>query len=391
MKFPRLKNALMCRTLVYVIVIGGFIAPIIIAANFSFLPDALKVLVGVVCVIGLLVYIFKNIVVLMTMDLELATLHCYNTARKHFVLPRSFSVEKAEKRISRFGKPRDASAVFPRPSLLQYKSSAPITVYSSGIEKLIATYHIEFLDKNEYRAIVHSAIVNAKALKGQKKHRFLDNVQKGAPLNQVTVIVIFAQRIDENFRAALFDTVCKHGGDGFDVAVLPCVVDLEMQDCTFDSIRIPYAGFQYPVKNRGIRIIRKYLFHNRFPFANSPDTVAPPMKDLDTDQSLWDFWRATKEDLMLEEKRRQKRFENMAHKEVIMEDDYLYVKWNARGIWLSVELDEEQRTAEIDAIDLWDYPKTDKIAKATIKDLKHLLDAYFAQLGYATKYITYDE
>ncbi|MGN0554577.1 MAG: hypothetical protein ACI4LI_01620 [Candidatus Fimenecus sp.] len=42
MKFPRLKNALMCRTLVYVIVIGGFIAPIIIAANFSFLPDALK-------------------------------------------------------------------------------------------------------------------------------------------------------------------------------------------------------------------------------------------------------------------------------------------------------------------------------------------------------------
>lgn len=391
MNYPRLKNALLCRILVYIVVLGGFIAPVILAANFSFLPDALKILIGVACVIGLVVYIFKNIVVLMTIDLELATLHCYNKVRKRFALPRSFSVEKVEKRISRIGKTVEAIAKFPRPTMLQYKSSAPITVYSSGIEKVIATYHIELLDENEYRAIVHAAIVNAKALKGQKKHRFLDNVQKGAPLNQVTVIVIFAQRIDEDFRVTLFDTVCKHSGDGFDIAILPCVVDLEARDCTFDSIRIPYIGFQYPVKNRGIRLIRKYLFHYRFPFANSPETVAPPMKDLDTDQSLWSFWRETKKDLILADKQRKKRFEKMAHKEIIFEDDYLYLKWKDNGIWLAVELNEEIRTAEIDAIDLWDYPKPNKIAKDTIQEIKRLIDTHFAQLGYITKYITFDK
>ncbi len=43
-------------------------------------------------------------------------------------------------------------------------------------------------------------------------------------------------------------------------ALLPCVIDLEEQICTFDSMRMPCTGFQYPIKNRGIKIIRKYLF-----------------------------------------------------------------------------------------------------------------------------------
>lgn len=91
----------------------------------------------------------------------------------------------------------------------------------------------------------------------------------------------------------LFDVVCKNDGDGFDTAVLPCVVEFEKQICTFDSMRIPYTGFQYPVKNRGIIIIRKFLFNNKFPFADSPDTL-DPIKDMDPEQSLWTFWRTTK-------------------------------------------------------------------------------------------------
>ena len=100
--------------------------------------------------------------------------------------------------------------------------------------------------------------------------------------------MIYAKQVDEKLRNSLFDVVCKNGGDGFDTAVLPCVVDLEKQICTFDSMRIPYTGFQYPVKNRGIRIIQKYLFNNKFPFADSPDML-DPIKDMGPEQSLWDF------------------------------------------------------------------------------------------------------
>ena len=389
MKSPKLKNALLCRILVYVVVLGGFIAPIIVVANLLFVPEAIKVIVGIGLVVGLLIYLLKNFVLLMAMDVGLAILHCHNTARKHFVLPESFSEQKVERRINRFGKKYEPSAISPRPETLRYKSNAPITIYSSGIEKIIATYRIDFLDKSQYQLIVNSATANSKALKGKKKHRFLDKSQKSSPLNRATVIVIYAKQVDEKLRNSLFDVVCKNGGDGFDTAILPCVVDLEKQICTFDSMRLPYTGSQYPVKNRGIKIIRKYLFNNKFPFADSPDML-DPIKDMDPEQSLWDFWKTMKKELVSDDKNMKKRFEKMKHRDILFEDGYIYLKWEDHGLWISVELNEELRMAEIDPIDSWEYPKSHKIAKATIKEIKTLINTYFAGLGYTTKYISYE-
>ncbi|MBQ7034345.1 MAG: hypothetical protein IJN34_01260 [Clostridia bacterium] len=387
MKFPQLKNALFCRILVYVVVLGGFIAPIILAANLKFISETIKVLVGIGLAVGLLIYLIQNFVLLMTMDVGLAMLHCHNTARKRFSLPQSFSVQKTEKKISRFGEKAEPIAILPRPETLRYKSKAPITIYSSGIEKVIATYHIDFLDQNQYHLIVQSATANSKALTGKKKHYFLDKAQKSSALNRVTVIIIYAKKVDEKLRDDLFDLVCKNGGDGFDTAVLPCVIDLEKQNCTFDSMRIPYIGFQYPVKNRGIKIIRKYLFKNKFPLADSPDTL-DPIKDMDPEQSLWCFWKTTKKELLLDNKKLKKRFEKMKHGEIAFEDDYIYLKWKEHGLWLSVELDDESRIAEVDTIDCWDYPKSHKIAKDTVKEIKNLIRIYFADLGYTAKYIS---
>ncbi len=389
MKFPKLKNALLCRILVYVVVLGGFIAPIVIAVTSKFVPEAIKVIVSIGLAAGLLIYLFRNLALLMAMDIGLAMVHCYNTARKCFALPKSFSIQKFESRIARFGKSYESIAISPRPESLRYKSNAPITIYSSGIEKIIATYHIDFLDKNLYQLIVQSAAANARALKGKKKHLLFDKSQKSAPLNCVTVIVIYAKRVDEKLRNSLFDVVCKNGGDGFDTAVLPCVIDAEKGICTFDSMTMPYTGFQYPVKNRGIKIIRKYLFNNRFPFADSPDKL-DPIQDMDPEQSLWDFWKMMKNEFVSDDKRREKRFEEMKHRDIIFEDGYLYLKWEEYGLWLSVELNEELKTAEIDIMETWDYPKSHKIAKATEKEIKNLLNNYFAELGFTAKYISYE-
>ena len=293
MKFPKLKNALLCRVLVYVVVLGGFIAPIIIVANLNFVPEKIKIITGVTLAIALLIYLIKNFMLLMAMDIGLATLHCNNTARKSFALPKSFAIKNAENRISKFGKQYSPIAISPKPHLLQYKSNAPLTIYSSGIEKVIAVYYIDLLDKNQYHSIINSATANSNSLKGKKKHRFLDKSQKKSPLNRVTVIFIFAKQVDSDFRDNLFKAVCQNGGDGFDTAIIPCVVDFETQLATFDSMRIPYVGYQYPVKNRGIKLIRKCLFNGKLTFANSPDAV-DPIKDIDLEQSLWSFWRNMK-------------------------------------------------------------------------------------------------
>lgn len=389
LEFPKLKNALLCRILVYVVVLGGFITPIIIVANLNFVPETIKIIAGITLAIALLIYLIKNFMLLMAMDIGLATLHCNNTARKRFALPRSFAIKNVENRILKYGKQYSPIAISPRPHILQYKSNAPLTIYSSGIEKVIAVYHIDFLDKSQYHSIINSAIANSNSLKGKKKHRFLDKSQKKSPLNRVTVIFIFAKQVDSDFRDNLFKSVCQNGGDGFDTAAIPCVVDLETQLATFDSMRIPYAGFQYPVKNRGIKLIRKCLFNGKLTFAISPDAV-DPIKDMNPEQSLWSFWRTMKKELILDEKEAKKRYEKMKHKELVFDDGYIYLKWEDKGIWVSVEIDEETKIAEIDELDSWYYPKQNKIAKTTIKEIKNIINSYFAELGYTTKFLSYD-
>ena len=53
LNFPQLKNALLCRILVYVVVLGGFIAPIIIIANLDFVHETIKVVVGIILLINI--------------------------------------------------------------------------------------------------------------------------------------------------------------------------------------------------------------------------------------------------------------------------------------------------------------------------------------------------
>jgi len=383
--FPRLKNALLCRILVYVVVMGAFAVPAVIVVKLPFVPDGIKALACFGAMAGFVVYAIKNFCILMEMDMLLASLHCYNTARTCFALPRSFSAPGVRRRISRFGHPCIPVALAPQPEILRYKGSAPMTIYSCGIEKLMAVYSVELLDQEQYRLIVSSAKANARALKGAKKHRFLDRAQRSAPLNQVIVIVILADRVEEQLRAGLSDTVGKSIGDGFEIAALPCVVDLERRSCTFDSMRYPYMGFGYPVKNRGIRLIRRYLFGGRFPYAASPQTLAP-VEGLDTEQTLWHFWRELRGEPAPDNRKTIKRFSRMQHGDMTVEDGYLYLKWQDHGIGVPVKLHAETRTVEVGAIGQWLYPKANKIAKSTVKDIKDMIDERFAAEGCAVTY-----
>jgi hypothetical protein len=380
-----LKNALLCRILVYAVVLGGFIAPIVIVASLSFVHESIKVAVGIACMVALLIYIFINFGVLMALDTVLAELHCRNTARKRFVLSRKFSVERVEKRIARFGKEYPPTAFSPRPHMLKYKSCFPLTIYSSGIEKIILTYHVDILDKEQYHTIINSASSNSLSLKGKVKHRFLDRNQKEAPINQVTVIFIFAKRVVASLQSILFKTVCKNGGNGETLATIPCVVDLDSGYATFDSVREPYIGFIYPAKNRGIRLIKRFLFNKKLPLSASPDRLEP-LEIADVEQSLWSLWRHTRKSLVIEIRESKRRFEKMRHGDIVFEDGEIYIKYTNSGACIAVELDEQAKVAHIEAFDSWFYPKSNKISKDAKRYMKKVVDIYFAELGYSTKY-----
>ena len=103
MNYPKLKNSLLCTIVLCVLLVGGFIAPIVIAVSLTFLSEAARVFIMMGGLLVFLIYLIKSFPVLTVMEGLLATLSCHNTARKRFVLPKSFSVQKVERKISHFG------------------------------------------------------------------------------------------------------------------------------------------------------------------------------------------------------------------------------------------------------------------------------------------------
>lgn len=385
MTFPKLKHALLCRILTYVVVLGGFGLPIAAVCCMRFLPELVRVAIVFALVVGLLVYLFKNFVVLMGMDMALATLHCNLTARTCYDLPRGRSLQAMQKSICRFGTACTPAPIQPQPLQLRYRLSSSATAYTKGIEKVAAAYETDFLDAELYSAIFRSAKTNSSRLIGRKKPLFLDNAQKKAPLNRVTVVVIFAHKIDQTLRKSLYKKVCQQSGDEWEDTIIPCVIDLEKGQCVFNSQRLPYVGFAYPAKNRGIRLIKKLVFGGHMPLKGNL-CYAEPIKDVNLEDSLWTFWHSCSKEINGSYKEMSKRMAAMKDGQIIWEEDLLYVKWGERAICQWVAADTAQRKAKVEAITYWSYPKTNPIAKKTIREMEIAINRYFSNQGYQVSF-----
>lgn len=390
MKYPKLKNALLCRILTYVVVIAISYLPTAIVFLIKPIPEGIKILTFIGCSVALLIYIFSNFEILMAQDKILACLHCHNNARTQFDLNKGFSKRKAKKKISRFGKEYSPSAISPKPEILRYKLCNPVTIYTSGIEKVLLSYDAEYLDKSLFDMIRASAYQNSNALIRKKKPLFLDKNQKTSPLNRVTVVFIFARRIDEKMRKNLYKTVCYSNGDGDEISFLPCIIDLENSICVFNSLGEPYLGFGYPAVNRGIRLIKKIIFNGTLPLSKN-EYLLNSMEDIDIEQSLWHHWKNLKKEFKTEKKKDNKRFGAMSHGEVIRDDCCIYIKWEERGALFGYVICEETKTAKVTLDGYWYYPKHNPIAKKTLVEFKKLVTAYFQDLGYAVSFISFDD
>ena len=380
---------MLCQIILMSAVIAGTFLPTI---AFIMLIPTLEI-IGVILMFAWCAFaiylLIRYFPIIFSADLILDTIHCHNTAGKRFPLPYNYSRKKLQKAISKFGRGYEAEPNKPTSDAVRYKFSSPQTVYSSGIEKIVLSYSTDFLDKTGYTEIFKSAEGNVRALTGIKKALFLDKAQKSAPLNRVTVVFIFAKSIDEAFRKGIYETVCKKDGDGFEISFLPCIIDEEAGFCIFNSIRIPYMGFAYPVKNRGIRIIRNLVFGGRLPLAYEEDVVLPEgdIAGMDLENtSLWEFIKKLHYEFVGKEKEDKKRFLSMQDGDVILEGEYVYVKWGDRGVCLLAQTDEEKKHITVERIHKWSYPKEHIISKAARIELKVLIEDYFEGIGYSSEF-----
>ena len=385
MNFPKLTQPRLSRILTYVVVVGGGLLPIFLFFALP-VPEWIQVVVLLGSLVGMLIYIVRNLVVLMSMDMALALLSCHQTARTRYTLPKNRTPEDIRQAVLDFGKAYAPKQNQPEPAALQYKFSSPFTYYTCGIERVVAAYETELLESENYRRILRSAKANSTALCGTKKARFLDEVQRKAPLHRVTVVLILAHQVDPALSAELYQKVCQQTGDEEANCTLACVVDLAQNTCVFDGLRVPYVGFSYAVKNRGIRMIKKLVFGGNWNLSENHNHI-PAVKDLDQEMSLWAFWKMLHRELIGLDMATKRRFEHMATHEVRYFDGSIFVKWDHRGICQSVGLDTDKKIAKVEDITDWYYPKMRPIAKSTIPQLRELICAYYQNKGYTVEFV----
>ena len=385
MNHPKLKHPRLCRVLTYIVVLGCGLLPILAVSVLPVSSDV-QIIVTLCSLAGLFVFLIKNFLVLMALDFTLASLSCNRAARTQYTLPSGRSEETIRRSISRYGTKCSPGTVRPRPAALRYKFSSPLSIYSQGIERVVAAYEVDYLDNDTYWDIFRSAKINSKALKGKRKALFLDSTQKKQSLHRVTVILILAKRVDLWTSGSLYKLVCKNCGDEEKNCVVPCVVDLEHRICTFNSLRVPYVGFSYAVKNRGIRIIKRRVFGGNLMLRKNRNYLEP-IRDIDPEKSIWAFWKEVYDQIIGKEKGAKKLLQDMAELEIRQLDDHLYMKWDERGLYLDVKPDEENHTVKVQSVLIWDYPKTMPIGKETARTIEEYITAYYFAQGYDVKFV----
>lgn len=385
MNIPKLKYPRLCRILTYVVVLGCGLLPIVIVLPLP-VPDIIKIIVMLGSLIGLLLYLFRNFMVLMMMDMALASLSCYQTARTQYTLPANRTADAIRRNILRYGTQCNPSPIQPQPSALRYKFSNPVTVYSRGIERVIAAYEVDLLDSDMYRDILSSAKTNSKALIGRKTAIFLDAQQKKQSLHRVTVVLILAHKVDPQMIPNLYQLVCKQCGDENEDCTVPCVVDLAHRTCVFNCLRLPYIGYSYAVKNRGIRIIKNKVFGGNLNL-NGNTYFLSPIRDINPEDSLWDFWKELHHQLIGADRASKRRFESMSERDMLIVGDVLYLKWDQRGIRQTVKLDAEKKLASVECVTNWFYPKIQPIGKKTIQKIEEHITSYYVNQGYVVEFI----
>lgn len=389
MNHPKLKHPGLCRILPYLIVIGTFLLPAVLVLCLT-VPDIIKVVTLLGSLLALLVYIVRNMMVLMALDTTLALLSCHQTGRKQYTLPKNRTAEAIRRSILRFGIPCDPTPFSPQPAALRYQFRHSMTVYAGGIEKVVAAYEVDHLNSDTYRGILHSAKANAKVLTGRKKARFLDSSQKNAPLHRVTVVLILAHSVEQQLAENLYSLVCKSCGDEEKDCTLPCVLDLSKNTCTFNCLRVPYIGFSYAVKNRGIRLIKNRIFGGNWNLAGNTAHIHSDDSIL-LEDSLWDLWKHYHHQLIGAERQSKRRFEAMSEKEIICQKDALYLKWDHRGLCQSIKLDSEAKTVQIEQVVHWYYPKLQPIGKKTILAITQHILSHFENSGYTAEFVSIDD
>lgn len=390
MEIFKIKNAKFCRFIIALILLLIIITPFTVL-TFNFLEMGVR---AGICLILLFVSVFlliKFSASAISSELVLKIIEANNKKRTKFDFPENLTKDKIESYIEKIGIKCEPTTVFPQPEILQYQFKMPVSAHAKGFETIISTYSIECLTNEELKNIIKSVKSSSKNLKVKKKAFYLDTQQKKAPLNRTNIVVIFADTVEETLEKHLFHILCKEDNDGFNESIIPCVLNLSNETIVFNCDWLPDAFSENFARNRGIKIIQNKIFKRKLDFKHNQNYVELKFDGIDTEQTIFQLLKNEGNQFVDFKKKINKKFKNMNDKEIIFEDDFLYIKSGEKGVAIYSEIIDETKTVNIDTIEFWDYPKRNQIPKKTVSQLQSLATNYFFNQGYTVKFLSTEE
>ncbi len=398
MKYPKLSQPLLCKLTYYGILLILLVFPIVVLASdfFDFLPDLFRLLFVFGSYIAFIWFTIKNFAAFLVVEIVLDAIRRQLKVRTKYFLPKGRTPKTIENRLTFFGKAMAPDAnITPAPKTLRYSLKHSFITDSKGFEKVVATYYAENLDMQLYNEIVKSAKNNSRQLSGTKKPLFLEKEQKKAPLKRSTVAIIFAENIDVTLSMRLYETVCEGQGDEEKNSFLPCIIDVKNNACYCDCRgTMSVMGESYAL-NRAVFLVKTIVFNGFLPTRSNNNTLPLENVDEDPEMSFWELLKTTRESFKDNDKEVKKQFEKMADEELFIEKDEdmesIFVKMQGKGVLLTAFIDEKEKLATITNFSQWDFPKTQRISKVTISEIKEKAKNRYAQNGYSVVFKNFED
>lgn len=390
MEIFKIKNAKFCRFIIVLILLLITIFPFAVL-TFNFWEMGVRVGIGLILLFVSAFLLIKFSASVISSELVLKIIDANNKKRTKFDFPKKISKDKIERNIRKIGVKCEPTTVFPQPKLLRYQFKMPVSAYAMGIETIISTYSIGCLTNEELKNIIKSVKSNSKNLKSKKNAFYLDAQQKKSPLKRTDIVLIFADSVDATLERNLFNIICKEDKDGFNESIILCVFNQENKTIVFNCDWLPDAFSQYYARNRGIKIIKNKILKRKLDFKHNQNFVEFKFEGIDTEQTLFQLLKNESNNFVSFKKKTNNKFKSMKDREVVFQDDFLYIKIDGKGVAIYTEIIEEKKTVNIDTFDLWDYPKTNQISKKTISQIQNLATDYFFKKGYTVKFLSTEE
>lgn len=351
MKFPKIKNTVLCELILYFPAGSMFWYLIIMVLIHG--TDMEINAAQIICLLALgvlsVVYLLypKHFCLFMMGDALFSGIRAWKRDRLEYrTFCNGHSRESAEKRILRrcrlWGRRyNDLKASDAEQFKIYYRHCSSASALTSGIEKRVAVCSVEHLTEENYSSLITKARQLLKRIPDGKLY-FKTASEKKAPWSYACIVVMLADRVDAEVRALARKTRTVKENK----YLLPCVSECPSGTYYLDGEREYYTvGLAArPAKNFALSLLHKLVFASRWPLK---DKTQLPSSDLEKylDMSLWEYIRKFNNDYAENKidsaKERKQMLRSLSDGEMQVGEHAIYYQMGKRFVECAYLLDDD--------------------------------------------------